>query len=121
MAVPKSIGPPPSAMGSPPWKTAASGKGIPKGSRASQWTAEERDRVLAPYVLESLRRLDAIAHQRDQSLAQMALAWCLRRDEVTSVLTAASSVAQLEDSVAALQNLSFSDDQLGAIDRAVLA
>lgn len=63
-----------------------------------------------------IRKLDAIAKQRNQSLAQMALAWALRDPRVTSVLAGASSVAQLEENVAALERLTFTSDELAAID-----
>lgn len=90
--------------------------GVPDGSRAS------RDRGLADGLLRDdsvthLRALNAMAHQRDQSLAQMALAWALRDARVTSVLVGASSVGQLEENVAAVDGLGFSNDELEAIDR----
>ena len=66
--------------------------------------------------LARIRALDEIAGSRGQSLAQLALAWVLRDARVTSTLIGASSVAQLEDNVAAAQNLGFSDDELAAID-----
>ncbi|WP_448852183.1 L-glyceraldehyde 3-phosphate reductase [Corynebacterium sp. 335C] len=67
-------------------------------------------------VRAATRELAAIAADRGQSLAQMAIAWVLRRPEVTSALIGASSVAQLEENARALENLSFSDDELAAID-----
>ncbi len=63
-----------------------------------------------------IRRLNEIAGERGQSLAQMALAWVLRDPRVTSVLIGASSVQQLEANVAALDNLTFLDEELAAID-----
>ncbi len=66
--------------------------------------------------LARVRALNEIAQRRGQSLAQMALAWCLRDPRMTSVLIGASSVAQLEDNVGALANLSFSHDELVEID-----
>jgi L-glyceraldehyde 3-phosphate reductase len=63
-----------------------------------------------------VRGLNAIAAQRGQSLAQMALAWVLRDPRVTSALVGASSVAQLEDNVAALQRLDFAAEELAAIE-----
>ncbi len=65
---------------------------------------------------ESLAALSALAQQRGQTLAQMALAWTLREPEVTSVLMGASSVAQLEENVAALNNLVFTPEELDEID-----
>jgi len=90
--------------------------GIPEGSRAS------RDGSLSPGLLNDealgkIRGLDAIASRRGQSLAQMALAWTLRDPRVTSTLIGASSVEQLDDSLGALDNLGFSDDELAEIDR----
>ncbi|MFF4989079.1 L-glyceraldehyde 3-phosphate reductase [Streptosporangium saharense] len=89
--------------------------GVPEGSRASQ------RRFLTPEMLteETMRRirtLHGIAASRGQSLAQMALAWALRDRRVTSVLVGASSVRQLEDNVRAVENLSFSEEELAAID-----
>ena len=68
-------------------------------------------------ALAKIRALNEIASSRGQSLAQMALAWTLRDERMTSTLIGASSVAQLEDSLGALQNLSFSDDELTEIDK----
>ena len=68
---------------------------------------------------ENLKRIQAlndIAFKREQSLAQMALAWALRDERVTSTLVGASSVRQLEENVAALNNLTFSQDELSEID-----
>ncbi len=64
-----------------------------------------------------MRGLNEIAQQRGQSLAQMALAWTLRDPRVTSALIGASSPAQIENSVAALSNLSFTAEELAEIDR----
>jgi L-glyceraldehyde 3-phosphate reductase len=64
-----------------------------------------------------VRALADIARQRGQELAQMALAWALRDPRVTTVLVGASSVAQLEQNVGALDRRDFSDDELAAIDR----
>jgi L-glyceraldehyde 3-phosphate reductase len=90
--------------------------GIPEGSRASQGKSLSPD-LLTDETLAHVRRLNDIAQERGQSLAQMALAWALRDDRVTSVLIGASSVEQLEDSAAAVANLRFSDDELAEIDR----
>jgi L-glyceraldehyde 3-phosphate reductase len=64
-----------------------------------------------------VRALNDIAKRRGQTLAQLALAWTLRDPRVTSTLIGASSVAQLEDNLGALQRLDFSDDELADIDR----
>jgi len=94
--------------------------GVPAGSRVSQtampWRLDGADQA----KLEQVRRLDEIARERGQSLAQMALSWCLRRPEVTSVLTAVSSVEQLEDGLGAIGRSEFGDDELRRID-AILA
>lgn len=66
--------------------------------------------------LEKVAKLNEAAKERGQSLAQMALAWVLRRDEVASVLIGASRVSQLEDNVAALEKLEFSTEELAKID-----
>jgi L-glyceraldehyde 3-phosphate reductase len=89
--------------------------GVPEGSRASQDKSLSAD-LLSEEALGHVRALDDVARQRGQSLAQMALAWALRDARVTSVLVGASSVRQLEQNVAALDNLSFSDDELARID-----
>ena len=67
--------------------------------------------------LTHIRALNELAGRRGQSLAQLALAWALRDPRVTSVLIGASSVRQLEQNVAALDNLDFTDDELAEIDR----
>jgi len=90
--------------------------GIPPGSRASQDGSLTRD-MLNDDNLARIRALNDIALDRDQSLAQMAIAWALRDPRVTSVLIGASSVAQLEQNVTALDHLEFTADQLSAIDR----
>ena len=90
--------------------------GVPAGSRASQ------GRFLTPAhltedVLTHLRALHEMAAGRGQTLAQMALAWALRDERMTSVLIGASSVRQLEQNVAALDRLDFDADELARIDR----
>jgi L-glyceraldehyde 3-phosphate reductase len=90
--------------------------GIPSGSRAGR-PGSFPDEVLNDETLERVRALDRIARERGQSLAQLALAWSLRDDRVTSALIGASSVAQLEDNLAALERLSFTADELEEIDR----
>ena len=89
--------------------------GIPENARAAQggsfdasWVTDElRDR---------LRGLDRIASARGQSLAQLAIAWALRDPRVTSLVAGASSVSQLEENLASLDRLDFSDDELAAIE-----
>ncbi|HZC27167.1 MAG TPA: L-glyceraldehyde 3-phosphate reductase [Actinopolymorphaceae bacterium] len=89
--------------------------GIPEGSRASQGKSLSPDQ-LSDKNLTHIRALNQIAQRRGQSLAQMALAWALRHRQMTSVLIGASSVAQLEDNVAALGRLEFGEEELAEID-----
>ena len=89
--------------------------GVPDGSRASRGDSLQAA-WLVPQVMDRVRALDAIARGRGQTLAQMALAWTLRDPRVTSTLVGASSVAQLEENLRALDNLEFGDDDLKAID-----
>ncbi|MWA02600.1 L-glyceraldehyde 3-phosphate reductase [Actinomadura sp. LD22] len=90
--------------------------GIPEGSRASRNTSFSSD-LLTEENVRHVRTLNEIARGRGQSLAQMALAWSLRDARVTSSLIGASSVAQLEENLAALDRLDFTPDELEAIDR----
>ena len=90
-------------------------EGIPPGSRASRADSLP-PQVIGPELLERVRAFDRIAGGRGQTLAQMALAWTLRDPRVTSTLVGASSVAQLEENVAALGRLEFSTADLEAID-----
>jgi L-glyceraldehyde 3-phosphate reductase len=90
--------------------------GIPEGSRASRPGTMDQDQ-LNEATLDKVRALNDLAGRRGQTLAQMAIAWTLRDPRVTSALVGASSVAQLEANVAALDNLEFSDDELAEIDR----
>jgi L-glyceraldehyde 3-phosphate reductase len=91
-------------------------KGIPQGARA---TKTERVWLTPDDVKQNLpkiQKLNKIAGQRGQSLAQMALAWVLRKPQVTSALIGASSVKQLEGNLAALNNLQFAEEELQAIE-----
>lgn len=90
--------------------------GIPVDSRAARAGTTVGGRYLTPAMLDKIRSLNEIAARRGQSLAQMALAWVLRWDEVTSVLIGASSVAQLADNVKALDSLGFCASELKEID-----
>jgi L-glyceraldehyde 3-phosphate reductase len=90
--------------------------GIPSDSRASRGDSFTSD-MLSAENLGRIRELHEIAKGRGQSLAQMAVAWTLRDPRVTSALVGASSVAQLEDNVAAVDNLRFDDEELREIDR----
>jgi L-glyceraldehyde 3-phosphate reductase len=90
--------------------------GIPEGSRASQGKSLSPD-LITDQALTHVRALGELAAERGQSLAQMALAWGLRDERVTSVLIGASSVGQLEQNVGALERLDFTDEELARIDR----
>jgi L-glyceraldehyde 3-phosphate reductase len=91
------------------------GGDIPAGSRASRGVFLTPD-MITEDALAHVRALNEIAAERGQSLAQMAIAWVLRDPRVTSALIGASSVAQLEQNIAALENLEFSEDELSRID-----
>jgi len=91
--------------------------GIPAGSRASR--AEQiylGDKDITPAKIQKVQALNHIAESRGQSLAQMAIAWTLHNDAVTTCLIGASRPAQIDDSVAALNNLDFSSDELAQIE-----
>ena len=90
--------------------------GIPADSRAAQHKSLFGDH-LSDENIDRVRSLAAIAAARGQSMAQMAVAWTLRDPRVTSTLLGASSVKQLEDTAAAVNNLSFTDDELMRIDQ----
>jgi L-glyceraldehyde 3-phosphate reductase len=90
--------------------------GIPDDSRAARDTSLSRD-LLTDENLTHIRALNDMARERGQTLAQMAIAWTLRDPRVTSALIGASSVQQLEDSLAAVQDTDFSDEELARIDQ----
>jgi L-glyceraldehyde 3-phosphate reductase len=89
--------------------------GIPANSRAAENSSLSPD-LLTEETLSKIRSLNELAAKRGQSLAQMSLAWTLRDARMTSTLIGASSVAQLEDSLGALERPDFSDDELAEID-----
>ena len=89
--------------------------GIPEGSRASKSWGFLKPHQVGP-ALDKVRKLNLLAGERGQSLAQMALAWVLKDKRITSVLIGASSAEQLTDNVNALQNLIFSEDELAHIE-----
>src|ERR1700693_5084877 len=89
--------------------------GIPEDSRARENSSLSED-MLSDDILAHVRALTTIAERRGQTLAQMALAWALRDERVTSVVIGASSVNQLEQNVKALDHLEFSPDELAEID-----
>lgn len=90
-------------------------QGIPSDSRIGRGGYLKQS-DLTPEILDKIRHLNDIATSRGQSLAQMAVAWLLRNDDVTSVIVGASSVAQLASNLEALRNKSFSPEELAAID-----
>ncbi|QNQ59709.1 L-glyceraldehyde 3-phosphate reductase [Pantoea sp. MT58] len=95
-------------------------QGIPEDSRAASGSKFLSESQLTEEKMEKVRRLNVIAQQREQKLAQMALAWVLRDDRVTSVLIGASKTAQIDDAVAMLALRQFSDSELAAIDAALM-
>lgn len=90
--------------------------GIPEGSRASKAHGFLRPAQITEEKIAKVQRLNELARGRGQTLAQMALAWVLRHPQMTSALIGASRVGQIEDAVAALGNLAFSEEELGAIE-----
>src|SRR3984957_12594317 len=93
--------------------------GVPDASRAAQ-NGSFQTGLVNEKNLDSVRALDRIAQERGQSLAQMAIAWVLRKPEVTSALIGASRWTQIEECLGALRNLKFSADELAQIDRHAL-
>lgn len=92
-------------------------KGIPEGSRATQKGRGLEEEQVTEEAVAKARKLNDIAKERGQSLAQMALAWVLKDERMTSVLIGASRPGQIVENVAALDNLKFSDDELEAIEK----
>jgi L-glyceraldehyde 3-phosphate reductase len=90
--------------------------GIPDDARAAKNGSFSKD-FLSAENLEHIRSLNALAEERGQTLAQMAIAWVLRDPRVTSALIGARTIGQLEDSLAAVRNLDFSGDELARIDQ----
>ena len=90
--------------------------GIPEGSRAAHESSLSRD-MLSEANLAHVRALSAMATERGQTMAQLAIAWALRDRRVTSVVLGASSVAQLDDNLAALEHPDFTDEELRRIDQ----
>ena len=87
-------------------------KGIPEKSRAAQSFGFLQKDQITPEMVTKIRKLNDFAKKRKQSLAQMALAWCLNDKRVTSVIVGTSPVGQLKDNIKALNNLDFSDEEL---------
>ena len=89
--------------------------GIPSDSRAARDFSLKAS-TITPELIEKIKNLTALAAERGQSLAQMALAWTLKNDLVTSVIVGASSVAQLDNNLAAINNTEFTAEELNIID-----
>ena len=92
-------------------------KEIPKDSRAMREGTTIADRYLSERQIEIVRELNKMAEERGQSLAQMALAWILRRKEITIVLIGASKAEQIVDNVNTLKKLDFTQDELERIEK----
>jgi L-glyceraldehyde 3-phosphate reductase len=90
--------------------------GIPSGSRASKPHGFLKEKDITSERLNQIQRLAIIASQRDQTLAQMALAWVLKDPRITTVLIGASSIPQLEQNISCLDNHRFSAEELAAIE-----
>ena len=91
--------------------------GIPADSRAAKATGHLQTSEVTAEKIEQVKKLNELATKRNQSLAQMAIAWLLKDKRITTVLIGASSVKQLDDNMDALKNLSFSADELNAIEK----
>lgn len=89
--------------------------GIPENSRAAHSYGALQKSQLSLEVINKISKLNDIAEKRGQSLAQMALAWCLHKPQVNSVIVGTSSVKQLQDNIDALKNVAFTDDELWKI------
>ncbi len=91
--------------------------GIPEDSRAAKKGTFLKRENITEEVIQKVKKLNNLAKKREQSLAQMAIAWVLRKPAVTSALIGASKVSQIEDAVGSLKNLKFSDEELKSIDK----
>ena len=92
-------------------------RGIPEGSRASKAHGFLKAKQITPDKLTKVKKLNVLAKARGQTLAQLALAWVLRHDTVTSALIGASGVGQIEDAVGALNNVEISQEELQKIEK----
>ena len=90
--------------------------GIPSDSRAGGPSVFLRPESVTDEKIEKAKKLNEIAKNRGQSLAQLALSWVLRRKEITSVIIGASRLSQIDDNIGALNNLEFTSDELNAIE-----
>lgn len=94
--------------------------GIPSDSRVSSSSQFLNERNLEEEKMAMVKKLNKMAEERGQSLAQMALAWVLRDDRVTTALIGASKVSQIEDSVKAMNNLEFTSEELETINKIII-
>jgi L-glyceraldehyde 3-phosphate reductase len=94
--------------------------GIPSDSRAGKAGTFLKRESITEEILVKIKRLNELAFQRGQSLAQMSIAWTLHNSVVTSALIGASKVEQIEDAVGTLSNTDFSDEELKNIDEILL-
>lgn len=90
--------------------------GVPEDSRAAKATGHLLTSEITPAKIEKVKKLNQLAQQRGQSLAQMAIAWLLKDKRITTVLIGASSVKQLDDNLDSLNKLEFTDSELKAIE-----
>jgi len=90
--------------------------GIPENSRAAKEHGSLKKEDITKKKIHKIKRLDDLANRRGQTLAQMALAWILRRKAVTSVLVGASNIKQVKENIKAVNNVSFSEEELNEID-----
>src|SRR5690554_6814429 len=91
--------------------------GIPEDSRIAKPHGFLQEKDLTEEKLNKIRKLNDLAAERGQTLAQMALAWVLRKGRITSVLVGASKVSQIEDNIKAVQNLDFTEEELDRIEK----
>ncbi|MBV4355812.1 L-glyceraldehyde 3-phosphate reductase [Pinibacter aurantiacus] len=91
-------------------------KGIPEGSRAAKEHGFLKEKDITPERLQKIQKLNELAKTRNQSLAQTALSWLLKDKRITTVLIGASSVAQLDNNIDALNNIDYSESELKAIE-----
>ena len=91
--------------------------GIPEGSRAARSSGFLQQSQVTHEKVEAARQLNEIARRRGQTLAEMALAWVLKDERMTSVIVGASSVNQLADNLKALEHLEFTTDELKEIEQ----
>jgi len=93
--------------------------GIPEDSRVAKSGVFLHREDITPELMSKIKKLDRIAYDRSQSLAQMSLSWLLAKDCVTSVIAGASSSSQLIDSLKAIENMEFSETELNEIDKII--